>query len=127
VGEFELSVDAVIHHAALKHSVIDQGGISHHIGTMSNALTKKKKLAVRVIDQYDVVADAKKRISLRKSQAKHYRVRVLSDGSFLLEPQALVPVQLISARTLKMLDQSARNLKKGVASPPIDLSQFPAD
>jgi hypothetical protein len=94
---------------------------------MSNVLTKKKRPAVRVVDQYDVVADAKRRISLRKSQAKHYRVRVLSNGSFLLEPQALVPVQLISARTLKMLDQSARNFKKGVASPPIDLSRFATD
>ena len=94
---------------------------------MPDVLIKKTKGAVRVVEQYDVVADAKRRISLRKSQAKHYRVRVLSNGSFLLEPQVLVPVQLISARTLKMLDQSARNLKKGVASPPIDLSQFPTD
>jgi hypothetical protein len=112
---------------SLRHSGIDQGGISHHIANMPDALTKKKKGVVRVVEQYDVVADAKRRISLRKSQAKHYRVRVLSNGSFLLEPQALVPVQWISSRTLKMLDQSARNLKEGVVSPPIDLSQFPTD
>jgi hypothetical protein len=109
------------------HSGIDSGGISHQIDTMPDALTKKKRAAVTIVEQYNVVADAKRRISLRKSQAKHYRVTVLSNGSFLLEPQALVPVQLISARTLKMLNQSARNLKKGVASRPIDLSQFATD
>ncbi len=39
-------------------------------------------------------------------------------------PTLLVPPHTIPARTLNMLDQSAANLKKGLASPPIDLSQF---
>jgi len=61
---------------------------------------KKRKPPITVIDEYDVTADAKKRINLRRAQAKYYRVRVLSDGSFLLEPRVLVPLHSVSARTL---------------------------
>jgi len=82
---------------------------------------------VAVIQQYDVTADAKKRISLRGDTTKYYHVKVLSNGAFMLEPRVLVPPHAISARTLKMLDQSAANLKKGLASEPIDLSQFMED
>jgi len=54
----------------------------------------------------------------------YFRVRSLSDGSFLLELRVLVPPKGIPARVMKMLDQSAENLKKGVAPPPIDLTPF---
>jgi hypothetical protein len=76
------------------------------------------------VEEYDVAADAKKRISLRHSKTKYFRVRSLSNGSFLLEPRVLVPPKAISARVMKMLDQSAENLKKGVGSPPVDLTPF---
>jgi hypothetical protein len=95
---------------------------------MPPVLDKKQKGAKpTVIEEYDVAADAKRRVSLRRAKAKYYRVRALSDGSFLLEPRVLVPLRAISAQTLKMLDQSAENLKKGVASPPIDLTIFRED
>ena len=77
-----------------------------------------------VVEEYDVAADAKKRISLRRTKAKYFRVTALSNGPFLLQPRVLVSPQVLSARVLKMLDQSAENLKKGVASPPIDLTPF---
>jgi hypothetical protein len=48
----------------------------------------------------------------------------LSNGAYLLEPRVLVSPQAVSARVLKMLDQSAENLKKGIASPPIDLTPY---
>ncbi len=85
---------------------------------------RKQKTGPTVVDEYDVAADAKRRISLRHAKTKYYRVRALSNGSFLLEPRVLVPPQTLSPRVLKMLDQSAENLKKGVASPQIDLTPF---
>jgi hypothetical protein len=95
---------------------------------MPSVLEKKRKGAKpTVIEEYDVAADAKRRVSLRRARAKYYRVRALSDGSYLLEPRMLVPLQSISARTLRMLDRSAENLKKGVASPAIDLTPFRED
>jgi hypothetical protein len=89
--------------------------------------SRKQNTGPTVVKEYDVAADAKNRISLRRAKAKYFRVRCLSNGSFLLEPRVLVPRQSVSARVLKMLDKSAENLKKGVASPPIDLTPFGRD
>ena len=85
---------------------------------------RKRKASPTIVEEYDVAADAKRRISLRRAKAKYFRGMALSDGSFLLEPRVLVPPQAVSSRVLKMLDQSAENLKKGAASPPIDLTPF---
>lgn len=84
----------------------------------------KPKNRLTVIDDYDVAADAKKRISLRNAKTKYFHVKALSNGCYLLEPRVLVPPQALSARSLKMLDQSVANLKKGLASDPVDLSAF---
>jgi len=92
---------------------------------MANGLTvKKRKDNPTVVEEYDVAADAKKRISLRHADAKYFRVMSLSNGSYLLEPRVLVPRHAVSRRVLKMLDQSAENLKKGLVSAPIDLTAF---
>lgn len=84
----------------------------------------KSKPRLTVLENYDVAADAKKRISLRNAKTKYFNVQVLSNGAYLLEPRVLVPPQAVSARSLKMLDKSVANLKKGLASAPIDLSVF---
>ncbi len=86
--------------------------------------SRKKKAGPTVVEEYDVAADAKRRISLRHAKTKYFRVRSLSDGSFLLEPRVLVPAGSISPRVLKMLDHSAENFKKAAASPPVDLTPF---
>jgi hypothetical protein len=93
---------------------------------MSVATLHRRRAAdrVTVIDQYDAAADAKKRISLRHAKSKYYSIKVLSNGSYLLEPRMLVPPQTLSERARRMLEQSAASLKKGVASPPIDLAPF---
>jgi hypothetical protein len=85
---------------------------------------ERKKQNPTVVEEYDVAADAKKRISLRRTKTKYFRVRALSNGAYLLEPRVLVPPHAVSARVLKMLDESAANFKKGIASPPIDLAPF---
>jgi len=84
----------------------------------------KQKQRLTVVEDYDVAADEKNRISLRKARTKYFHVKALSNGCFLLEPRVLVSPQAISARSLKMLDKAAGNLKKGLASAPIDLSAF---
>ena len=85
-------------------------------------LTQKQRH--KVVEDYDVAADAKKRISLRNAKAKYFHVKAFSNGCYLLEPRVLVPPQAVSARSLKMLDKSVANLKKGLASAPIDLTAF---
>jgi hypothetical protein len=109
------------------HSLIpvDLGGKSHYVAGMpTTALKQKARPILTVVEHYDVAADAKKRISLRNAKTKYFHVQALSDGRFLLEPRVLVPTKAVSGRTLKMLDEAAANFKKGVVSPPIDLSPF---
>jgi hypothetical protein len=87
----------------------------------------KSKPRLTVLENYDVAADAKKRISLRNAKTKYFHVQALSNGSYLLEPRVLVSPQAISARSLKMLDKSVANLKKRMASAPVDFSRFSED
>ena len=82
------------------------------------------KTDVTVLQGYDVAADAKNRISLKGAKAKYFHVLALSNGSFVLEPRVLVPPDAVPARTLKMLNRSVANLKKGEVSPAIDLSLY---
>jgi hypothetical protein len=84
----------------------------------------RQRGSITVVKQYDVAADAKKRISLQGAATKYFHVMALSNGAFMLEPRVLVPPHAISASSLKMLEKAAANLKKGLASPSIDLSQF---
>jgi hypothetical protein len=93
---------------------------------METATSKrsKGKKDVTVLLDYDVAADAKNRISLRGAKAKYFHVLALSNGSYMLEPRVLVPPDALPARTLKMLNRSVANLKKGKVSPPIDLSFY---
>jgi len=77
---------------------------------------------ITVVNDYDVAADAKNRISLRGAKAKYFHVKALSNGTYVLEPRVLVPPDAIPAKTLKMLNRSVANLKKGKVSAPIDLS-----
>jgi hypothetical protein len=109
-----------------KGGTLDIGGNSHHIAAMSTATIQRQKStrAVTVVADYDVAADAKKRISLRNPTTKYFHVKALSNGCFLLEPRVLVSPDAIPARTRKMLEQSVSNLKRGVVSPPIDLTPF---
>jgi len=80
--------------------------------------------AVTVVAQYDVAADAKKRISLRHAKTKYFNIKAFSNGCYFLEPRVLVPPQALPARVRKMLDQSVASLKQRLASPPVDLTPF---
>jgi len=88
---------------------------------------RKQTGRIAIVEHYDVAADAKKRISLRNAKTKYFHVKALSNGCYLLEPRVLVPPRAVPARTLKMLNQSAASLKKGLASPPVDLIPFLED
>lgn len=88
---------------------------------------RKKVRPITVIDHYDAAADAKNRISLRKARTRHFRVKALSNGGYVLEPRVLVPLESVSPRTLKMLESSVAGLKQGLASPPVDLTPFLED
>ena len=78
----------------------------------------------QIIENYDVAADDKRRISLRNAKTKYFHVKAFANGCYLLEPRVLVPPQKISPRSLAMLGKSVANIKKAKVSEPIDLSRF---
>ena len=76
---------------------VDKGGISHHaqsMATMTMGRKRKHSATLTVVDAYDIAADSKRRISLRKAKAKYFHVHALSNGSYLLEPRVLVPMKV---------------------------------
>ena len=46
-----------------------------------------------LVESYDISADSKRRISLRRTGSKYFSVFAFSDGSFKLEPRKLVPAE----------------------------------
>ena len=93
---------------------------------MNTAAPKSKTAGkdISIIREYDTTADAKNRVSLRGEKAKYFHVKELSNGSYVLEPRVLVSPDAIPARTLKMLNRSVVQLKKGKSSAPIVLPPF---
>lgn len=77
-----------------------------------------------IVKEYDAKIDTKKRITLRGSSYEYYHVIEFPNGRIELEPRVLVEPFEISEDTLQMVDASMKNLKKGKASKPIDLSGF---
>lgn len=76
------------------------------------------------IREYDAKLDSKKRLTLREAGYEYYHVSVLPDQRIVLEPRVLTTPFEVSANTLKMMDNSVDNMKKGKVSPAIDLSEF---
>lgn len=101
-------------------------GIPTIVRVMPTATSERAKTGgkVSVVQQYETTADAKGRISLRKTRTRHFHVKALSNGGYLLEPRVLVPLESVSPNTLKMIESSAQALKHRLASEPVDLTPF---
>jgi hypothetical protein len=84
----------------------------------------KTRGKIAIVDQYEVAADSKRRISLCGARWKHFHVKALSNGAYLLEPRELVSPEAISDKTLRMIEKSAANLKAWKASAPIELDRY---
>ena len=77
-----------------------------------------------VIREYDAKLDAKNRLTLREAGYEYYHVSVLPDQRIVLEPRVLTTPFKVSANTMKMMDSSVDNMKKGEVSSALDLSEF---
>lgn len=76
------------------------------------------------IKEYDARIDSKKRITLRGASSEFYHVRERKDGTIELSPRILVHPDEISKNTLGMIDSSAKNLKEGRVSEPVNLNEL---
>jgi hypothetical protein len=79
---------------------------------------------MEVKKEYTAKLDDKKRLTIRGAKYDYYKVRELSDGKIELSPQVLIDTNILSDNTLKMIEKSVYNYKRGNASEPIDLSKF---
>lgn len=76
------------------------------------------------VKEYDAKVDTKKRITLRNTTYDYYHVVEFPSGKIELEPRVLVAPFEIAEDTLEMVDSAIENLKRGIASDPIDISEF---
>lgn len=74
------------------------------------------------VSEYDSKIDAKKRLTLRGARYRYYHVREYKDGRIVLEPRELTKPFVVSRRTLKMMDRSMANLKRGKVNDAIKMS-----
>lgn len=79
---------------------------------------------MEAVRTYTSTLDSKKRVTIRGASYKHYEVREYENGCIVLEPRELKAPKTISAKTLKDIDESVANFRKGKVSEPIDLSDF---
>lgn len=79
---------------------------------------------MEALKDYTAHIDAKKRITLRGARYDYYNVREYENGCIILEPRELKRPDSISVATLRMMDESIKNLNAGKVSDPIDLSAF---
>ena len=61
---------------------------------------------------------------IRQSKYSYYNVKEYDDGHLELEPRILISPDEISENTLKMMDKSVENLKKGISSEQIDFMKY---
>ena len=60
----------------------------------------------------------------RHPEFEYYHVNIFDDGNILLEPKVLVDAFEVSAKTLYVMDNSIKNMKKGIASKPVNFKKY---
>lgn len=75
-------------------------------------------------NEYTASIDTKKRLTIRGAKHKHYAVKIFKDGRIVLHPRILVDPNIIPKSTLKIIENSVSNLKKGKVSKPLNLDKY---
>jgi len=81
-------------------------------------------MAITILKEYDAKLDEKKRVTLRGVTHSYFNVKVYKTGKVVLNPRILVDPNDIPESTLKIIDKSAKNMKKGKVSKPVKLSKY---
>ena len=75
-------------------------------------------------NKYEAKLDSKKRITIRSPRTDYYHVIEKNDGTVVLSPRVLLHPDEISKRTLKVIEKSMENFKKGIVSDPVDFEEL---
>jgi tRNA(Phe) wybutosine-synthesizing methylase Tyw3 len=82
-------------------------------------------MKAELLKEYNVELDKKNRMTVRgKLGFNNYHVSVFKDGKIVMEPRYLARLDELSEKTLRMIDESAKNLEKGLSGKPVDFSEF---
>jgi len=77
-----------------------------------------------IVKSYDAKLDNKKRLTIRGTKYDFYHIQEFNDGTLVLKPRILVDPDDLSENTLRMMDRSIENLRKGNVSKPIDVQKY---
>lgn len=87
-------------------------------------LTKAVIMSEVLLSEYEAKLDNKKRVTIRNAPFPFYKIKVYKNGKVVMEPRVLVDPNKISSDTLRIIDSSVKNFKKGKVSKPIDFSKY---
>jgi hypothetical protein len=74
--------------------------------------------------EYTTKIDSKNRLTIRGAKHSFFKVKVFNTGKVILNPQILVDPDEIPSKTLKTIEASVRNYKKGKVSKPVNISKY---
>lgn len=75
-------------------------------------------------NEYTATLDSKKRLTIRGAKHEYYAVTVYKTGKVELKPRILIDPNIIPKSTLKIIDESASNFKKGKVSKSLNLRKY---
>jgi hypothetical protein len=78
----------------------------------------------KVVAEYDVKRDDRKRITLRRPKFEYYHATEYADGRVLLEPRELRAPDTVSRRTWNDIEAGIRNLDQGQAGDEFELEEL---
>jgi hypothetical protein len=78
----------------------------------------------KVVAEYDVKRDDRKRITLRRPKFEYYHAIEYADGRVLLEPRELREPETLSRRTWNDIEAGIRNVDQGKAGEEFELDEL---
>jgi len=91
------------------------------VGYTISGISQGVNIMETIINSYDSKVDSKRRITLRNSKYSYYSVKEYKNGRIVLEPRVLISPFEISENTLKTIEKSVANVKKGKISKALNL------
>jgi hypothetical protein len=78
----------------------------------------------KVVAEYDVKRDDRKRITLRRPKFEYYHAIEYADGRVLLEPRELRVPDTISRHTWNAIESGIHNLDQGLVGDEFELDEL---
>jgi len=81
-------------------------------------------MKIKIKKEYEAKLDNKNRFTVRESNYSYYQVSEFDDGTIVMKPRVLIDPQTLSDNTLKTMDKSIENYKKGKVSKEIKIEKY---